>query len=214
MALRSGSKQRWQLQEGTLHSERGGWGVSHLFRGFYPATKGFGSHRVGQSPISARLGVPGRAGSGSTEPGPSQGRPLAAFFPGSALLPSSPALSVSCPALPCPPGMVFDRPETRFSGGQGWHGQGVQHQHPSVVRGAAALPCTRRARGAESAFFRRAGCLPTQPPACPEPCPELPWAAVHKLQDSILPPAGCAGLTAVQLIDSKDFGGDSVLGQG
>lgn len=109
------------LQE--LCSERGGWGVSHLFRGFYPATKGFGSHRVGQSPISARLGVPGRAGSGSTEPGRSQGRPLAAFFPGSALLPSSPALSVSCPALPCPPGMVFNRPESRFSGGQGWHGQ-------------------------------------------------------------------------------------------
>lgn len=104
MALRSGSKQRWQLQEGTLHSEMRGWGVSHLFREFCPATKGFGSHRVGQSPISARLGVPGRAGSGSTEPGPSQGRPLAAFFPGSALLPSSPALSVSCPALPPPPG--------------------------------------------------------------------------------------------------------------
>lgn len=71
----------------------------------------------------------------------------------------------------------------------------------------------RCSAGAESAVFYLL--LHTRnPSACPEPSAEPPWAAVHKLQGSILLPAGCAGLAAVQPIDNKDFGGGSVLGQG
>lgn len=154
LALRNGSIQGWQLQEGTLPSSMEG--LSHLFRGIYPIAKGFESHRAGQCLISARLEC--RAGRGCTEPESSQGE-----TPGSVLPWLSASLLLACAGhvLPCPVGMIFPHPEPRWSGpGLTW--AGCAASAPGTVRGAAPLPCTPGAGGAQSAFFSRAGCLHTQ----------------------------------------------------